>query len=65
MTCIAVVSCVDGTTPDCSDAAARCGPDLDGSSDRQDASLTVPEAAPDVRPDVVDAEPDADAGDEI
>jgi hypothetical protein len=22
--------CVDGTTPDCSDAAAHCGPDFDG-----------------------------------
>ena len=22
--------CVDGVTPDCSDAAAQCGPDLDG-----------------------------------
>lgn len=24
------VACVDGVTPDCSDAAAACGPDLDG-----------------------------------
>jgi hypothetical protein len=23
--------CVDGVTPDCSDAAAHCAPDLDGS----------------------------------
>ena len=25
----ACVGCVDGQTPDCSDAAARCGPDYD------------------------------------
>ncbi len=25
--------CVDGVTPDCSDAAAQCGPDLDGASE--------------------------------
>lgn len=24
--------CVDGVTPDCSDAAARCGPDVDGAT---------------------------------
>jgi hypothetical protein len=24
--------CVDGVTPDCSDAATQCGPDLDGST---------------------------------
>jgi hypothetical protein len=26
---LAVVGCVDGTTPDCSDAASHCGPDFD------------------------------------
>lgn len=62
-----VVACVDGTTPDCSDAATQCGPNLDGSSDRQDASQTLPEATPDTSVPDVDAapQPDADAGDEI
>ena len=27
---LVVGACVDGTTPDCSDAAAQCGPNLDG-----------------------------------
>jgi hypothetical protein len=36
--------CVDGTTPDCSDAASRCGPDLDG-ADAADASVVVPDSA--------------------
>jgi len=62
-------TCVDGLTPDCSDAATACGPDLDGSADRSDASVVVPEASPiDTGiPDVdVDAGVDADldAGDE-
>jgi len=26
---VAAVGCVDGTTPDCSDAASHCGPDFD------------------------------------
>jgi len=58
--------CVDGVTPDCSDAAAHCGPDLDGSADQAE---TTPDGAQDTsRPDtfVPDAAPDADldAGDE-
>jgi hypothetical protein len=36
--------CVDGTTPDCSDAATHCGPDVDATSDVLEAAL--PEAAP-------------------
>jgi hypothetical protein len=32
-----MAGCTDGTTPNCSDAAAGCSPDLDG---------TVPEAGP-------------------
>lgn len=28
---LALVACVDGTTPNCSDAASGCGPDVDGS----------------------------------
>ncbi len=69
-----VAGCVDGTTPDCSDAATQCGPDLDGTtSDVGEASL--PETSPpsdasiDTSIDTStspDAEPDADldAGDE-
>jgi len=65
-----VGGCVDGTTPDCSDAATQCGPDLDGTTnDVVEAAL--PETAPpsDAAIDTStnpDAEPDADldAGDE-
>lgn len=57
-------ACVDGTTPDCADANAGCGPNLDGSPDR---AQPLPEAA---RPDTgleaaapdADADTDADAG---
>jgi len=38
------VGCVDGTTPDCSDAATQCGPDVDATSERLEAAL--PEASP-------------------
>ena len=44
--------CVDGVTPDCSDPAARCGPNLDGSSPPSDAPAeTSNDAAPDTAPD--------------
>ena len=36
--------CVDGTTPDCSDAATHCGPDVDATLDVVEAAL--PEASP-------------------
>jgi hypothetical protein len=52
--------CVDGVTPDCSDAAAKCGPSLDGSTDSPNV---LPEASTDGgdadAPD--DATPDRDA----
>ena len=62
-----VAGCVDGTTPDCSDASTHCGPDIDAASERFEAAL--PEAAPpvDAPIDSADAaQPDADldAGDE-
>jgi hypothetical protein len=65
-----IAGCVDGTTPDCSDAATQCGPDLDGTTnDVLEAAL--PETSPpsDAAIDTStspDAEPDADldAGDE-
>jgi len=65
-----VAGCVDGTTPDCSDAASQCGPDLDGTT-RDVLEAALPETAPpsDAAIDTStspDAEPDADldAGDE-
>lgn len=45
--------CVDGKTPDCSDAATPCSPDLDG---------TVPEAASTEEAGNADGASDADAG---
>lgn len=58
-----VAACVDGVTPDCSDAATPCGPSLDAGPERVEAALPeaaridgAPEAAPDA--------PDLDAGDE-
>ena len=54
-----VVACVDGVTPDCSgDAGARCGPNVDGSSD---SSLVFPEASTDANDAAADAAPDGDA----
>ena len=62
--------CVDGTTPDCSDAATQCGPDLDGTTDAV-FEAALPETAPPSDGAIdssttPDAEPDADldAGDE-
>jgi hypothetical protein len=58
------VGCVDGQTPDCSDAATGCGPDLDGSLDgRGDGPSEAADTGLDVQPDAnADAEagPDAD-----
>jgi hypothetical protein len=60
-----VAGCVDGVTPDCSDAATQCGPNIDGAADRTEAA-PLPEAQPpaDSATDV-DARSDAglDAGD--
>jgi hypothetical protein len=55
------MDCVDGVTPDCTDAAAQCGPFLDSSVD---VTQPLPEAGGDSGGDAgadVDA---ADAGDE-
>lgn len=38
--CLAV-DCVDGVTPDCSDAATQCGPDLDGATPDAPAEAPV------------------------
>jgi hypothetical protein len=71
---LALIACVDGTTPDCSDAASGCGPDVDGAI--ADAPADVGEGgaidapaeatdAPIVDAPIVDAPVDAkaDAGD--
>lgn len=71
MQLVIFAGCVDGTTPDCSDAATHCGPDVDATSDSLEAALpeTAPpgDAANDTSStvDAADAEPDADldAGD--
>ena len=60
------VGCVDGMTPDCSDASTHCGPDLDGTVVE---AQTLPESSPpvdgalDAVPEAGDADADADAGD--
>ncbi len=67
---VVVAACVDGVTPDCSDAATPCGPNNDASADVLEAQ-PLPEAS---RPDTAaspdpDAEApeagDLDAGDEV
>lgn len=66
----ALAGCVDGVTPDCSDAATQCGPNIDASRslDSSDASR-LPEAAA-VDSAAADAQGDTsvpidlDAGDE-
>jgi hypothetical protein len=59
------VACVDGQTPDCSDAATQCGPNLDGSSSDGSRDGDAPfEATADASPNVdADAAADADASD--
>ena len=50
--------CVDGVTPDCDDAAARCGPDGVDGAPGPEASAVLPEASADGRDtgaDVLDA----------
>ncbi len=68
---LVAADCVDGKTPDCSDAAAQCGPFIDAATpDSGDASVTLPDGgdaagdAPADAPDEADAG-DLDAGDEI
>ena len=63
--------CVDGVTPDCSDAATQCGPDLvDAGADAPAANEASTDAAPDSRPanddagGAPDASTDADASDQ-
>ncbi len=68
------VGCVDGTTPDCSDAATQCGPDVDATAERNfEAALpeaSNPSDAPNDTSTTADAggdgdgDADLDAGDE-
>jgi hypothetical protein len=61
--CAVLMACTDGVTPDCSDAATHCGPDVDGSSDASEAALpdsSRPDAALDAPSEAL---ADADAGD--
>ena len=55
-------NCVDGVTPDCSDAAAMCGPDLDGAVEA-DTSVSLPDAAGEDAP-TIDAADESDGGPE-
>lgn len=61
--------CTDGVTPDCSDAATQCGPDVDGSADSNEAALFPETSRSDSAADGAsdaqsDADADLDAGDE-
>jgi hypothetical protein len=60
-----LMGCTDGVTPDCSDAATQCGPDVDGSADTIEAALFPETSKPDssVVDGAGDAQGDADAGD--
>jgi hypothetical protein len=54
------IGCVDGTTPDCSDAATHCGPDIDGT-----ANDVIEAALPETSPPsdaAIDTSTTADAG---
>jgi hypothetical protein len=60
-----LMACTDGVTPDCSDAATQCGPDIDGAAST-DTSVVLPDASkPDTAADAQsDADADLDAGNE-
>lgn len=54
--------CVDGTTPDCSDAATHCGPDVDATTDVV-TEAALPEASPPSdAPNDTSSAADADGG---
>ena len=55
-------SCVDGVTPDCSDAAV-CAPSEGDAASSGDGSVVLPEAAPSDDASDVDAEAGLDAAD--
>lgn len=55
-------TCVEGVTPECSDPAARCGPQLDATTD-QEASLSEASTDAEEAGDAADAGEAGDAGD--
>jgi hypothetical protein len=67
---LALAACVDGKTPNCSDAAAGCGPDVDGAilpdtgSDAGDAGIDAPpgDAATDAGQDAPPVDAPVDTG---
>lgn len=60
-----LMGCTDGVTPDCSDAATQCGPNVDGSADTNEAALFPETSRPDSAADgASDADANLDAGDE-
>lgn len=52
--------CDDGVTPNCADAAAKCGPSVDGAADGSEASM--PDSDADGADSAGDGSIDADAG---
>ena len=57
-----LMGCTDGVTPDCSDPATQCGPDIDGSASEAEASIFPDASQPDTAPDgAADAPNDSDA----
>jgi hypothetical protein len=63
-----LLGCTDGVTPDCSDAATQCGPNVDGGPDTLEAALFPETSRPDSGADGAgdaqsDADADLDAGD--
>ena len=61
-----LMACTDGVTPDCSDAATQCGPNIDGSFTPLETSVaseaSLPEGGGDATPDgASDAPNDSDA----
>ena len=41
-----VIACTDGVTPDCSDAATQCGPNIDGSTTPLETSVVSEASLP-------------------
>jgi hypothetical protein len=60
---LTLTACVDGTTPDCSDAAAQCGPTLDGAIGEGGATDSAIDGFSDAPDDVADAGVDAPPSD--
>jgi hypothetical protein len=58
----ALAACVDGTTPNCSDAATQCGPDLDATIEEASVDATLDGSNADSKADApADVAPEATA----